>query len=264
MKQVLGRKQSSPNSTWLDAVRDIEKLVTKDELDEAVATVSKQLRATVSGKNVAFAWSGGKDSIVLADICAKNGITKCVYAHAGELEYPAFLKWCLENRPADCEVIDVGLNLEWLAKHPYLLFPRNCRTAYRWYQLVQQTAIRKYFREHKLDMILVGHRKADGNYVGRGTNISRNGAGVVRYSPLADWTHELVLAYIHYYGLALPPIYGWENGYRCGTHPWPARMYTASIGEGFREVYAIDPTVVEKAAAYIPEARHFLREEVTK
>lgn len=259
MKQILGRKQTSPNEQWIDAAKRIEELVTAEELDRAVATTVERMKQVISGKNVAYAWSGGKDSIVLSDICEKNGISDCVFAHAGELEYSEFLTWCLEHKPEQCEVIDVGLNLEWLAKHPYLLFPRNCRAAYRWYQLVQQTAIRKYFKSHNLDMILVGHRKADGNYVGKGSNISRNGIGVVRYSPLADWSHELILAYIHYNHLALPPIYGWKNGYKCGTHPWPARMYAANIDEGFKEVYAIDPEAVERAAVYIPEARHFLK-----
>jgi 3'-phosphoadenosine 5'-phosphosulfate sulfotransferase (PAPS reductase)/FAD synthetase len=45
----------------------------------------------------------------------------------------------------------------------------------------------------------------------------------VRYSPMRAWSHELVFAFVHYYGLALPPIYEWEEGFKAGTHPWPAR-----------------------------------------
>lgn len=258
MKRILGRKQTSSNERWLEAIDNIEELVAKNELDNAVATVVNDVLKTTAGKNVAYAWSGGKDSIVLSDICEKHGIRKSVFAHTGELEYPTFLKWCLEHKPQACETVDAGLSYEWLSEHSDLLFPQNCRTTYKWFRLVQQSAIKKYFKEHELDMILVGHRKADGNYVGQGSNISRNGEGIVRYSPLADWSHEMVLAYIHYHGLALPPIYEWKNGYKCGTHPWPARAYTASIEDGFKEVYAIDPSIVEKASAYLPAARHFL------
>ena len=114
--------------------------------------------------------------------------------------------------------------------------------------------------KNKLDIIITGHRKADGNYVGKGTNIFTNGAGVTRYSPLSDWPHELLLAYIHYNNIPMPPIYDWKDGYRCGTHPWPSRMGMKSIDEGWADVYSIDPSIVEAAAAKIESAAHFLKE----
>jgi len=259
----IGRKKNIDNPKWIEVFGKIEELVSADEVNRLEKDVVDEIKKTVAGKKVAYAWSGGKDSIVLGKLCESANITDCMFAHT-DLEYPSFLQWCLANKPDSCEVIDVGLDMEWLSKHPEMIFPRDCRTTYHWYQLVQQRAIKSYFKEQNLDMIIVGHRKADGNYVGRGSNISRNSAGVVRYSPIADWTHEQVLAYIHYRGLNLPPIYEWENGYKCGTHPWPARTHTKSIDDGFRSVYSIDKTIVEQAAEYIPEACHFLREEVTK
>lgn len=261
MKKMLGRKQTSPNSRWIEAVDRIEELVTIYELDRAVATTVESIKDTIQGKNVVFAWSGGKDSIVLADICKKIGITACMFAYT-DLEYPAFLDWCMKNQPEGCEDINLGFNLEWLAKHEEMIFPKG-KNLNRWYQIVQRAAFTKYFFAHKLDLILVGHRKADGNFVGP-NGILRKSCGEVRYSPLADWSHEMILAYIHYHGLSMPPIYDWENGYRCGTHPWPSRMYVDSIEQGYREVYRIDPSIIEKAAEVIPSASHFLREEVTK
>jgi hypothetical protein len=108
-------------------------------------------------------------------------------------------------------------------------------------------------------MILLGRRKADGNYVGKGDNVYTNNKGITRYSPLSDWSHEQVLAYIHYYGVEMPPIYGWKNGYYCGTHPWPARQWTGSVENGWKEVYAIDKSIVTEAAQVIPSARDFLK-----
>ena len=70
---------------------------------------------------------------------------------------------------------------------------------------------------------------------------------------------EHILAYIHYHQLPLPPIYGWKNGYLCGTHPWPARQWTGSIENGWREVYDIDPGIVLAAAEKIDSARAFLK-----
>lgn len=126
--------------------------------------------------------------------------------------------------------------------------------------IVQHRAQREYFKAHELDVIILGRRRADGNYVGRNSNIYTDGKGVTRFSPLAAWKHEHILAYIHYHQLPLPPIYGWKNGYLCGTHPWPARQWTGSIENGWREVYDIDPGIVLAAAEKIDSARAFLKE----
>jgi len=257
MKRILGRKQSMDNARWLEAMARIEELVSKDELDNAVATVCDEIKQVTAGKKVAYAWSGGKDSLVIEDICKKLGITDCVFVHT-ELEYPAFLSWCMEHKPEGCEVINTGQDLDWLAKHPAMLFPDNSTLISRWFEIVQRNGIKQYFLKHQLDIIIVGHRKADGNYVGKGSNILTNGAGVTRYSPLADWPHELLLAYIHYHKIPMPPIYQWKDGYRCGTHPWPSRMGMKSIEDGWADVYEIDPSIVIAAATKIESAAHFL------
>ena len=261
MKRILGRKQTSPDTRWVEAMNRIEELVSRDELDSAVATAIEDIKAASQGKNVAYAWSGGKDSLVLGKICEAAGVKNCMFSHT-DLEYPAFLDWCLENKPEHCEVIRIPYDLDWLAQHENMLFPKG-RELNKWYQIVQRAAFTKYFFEHNLDMIIVGHRKADGNIVGPDGTI-RKGSGEVRYSPLADWPHEMILAYIHYNNINLPPIYKWYNGFRCGTHPWPSRMYTGSIENGWREVYEIDPSIVETAAEKITSARLFLESGVAK
>ncbi|MFQ8761808.1 MAG: phosphoadenosine phosphosulfate reductase family protein [Intestinimonas sp.] len=162
--------------------------------------------------------------------------------------YPAFATWIEANKPTGCEVINTHQDLDWLDKHPEMLFPQDSAAAGRWFSIVQHRAQRLYFKSRELDIIILGRRRADGNYVGRGTNIYTDAQGVTRYSPLAAWSHEHVLAYIHYHKLPLPPIYGWKNGYLCGTHPWPARQWTGSAENGWREVYEIDPTIVAAAA----------------
>lgn len=111
---------------------------------------------------------------------------------------------------------------------------------------------------YQLEILLLGRRKADGNYVGK-DNIYTNSAGITRYSPLAEWRHEDILAYIHYYDVKLPPIYDWEKGYLCGTHPWPARQYMETEQQGWKEVYDIDKTIVENAAQHFDGAREFLK-----
>ena len=259
---MIGRKQTTPNEVWVKAFAEIEKLCPKKTTDDLEADTVEYIQKITSGQKVAYAWSGGKDSIVLADLCERAGIKRSMFAHS-DLEYPAFIRWCDENRPNGCDFISTGQDLDWLSKNPDMLFPQDSRTNYRWFQSVQQAAIRQYIQDHNLDMMIVGHRKADGNYVGK-DNISRNAHGVTRYSPLADWSHEAILAYIHYHSLKLPPIYGWKNGFKAGTHPWPARPYTGSIENGWKEIFEIDPSIVKAAAVKIESAAHFLEKEVRK
>lgn len=70
---------------------------------------------------------------------------------------------------------------------------------------------------------------------------------------------EAILGFIHYYQISLPPIYEWENGYLCGTHPWPARQWTGSLANAWREIYEIDPGIVREAAKEIESAKEYLK-----
>ena len=246
----LGRKQNISNDAWLEAVAAIEQTIPREELDALTASTVEDIRSTIEGERTAYAWSGGKDSVVLAKVCEMAGVTDSMIGVCN-LEYPAFM-------PEGCEIINTGQDLEWLSKHPEMLFPQDSKTAAQWFSIVQHRAQRLYFKAHKLDSIILGRRRADGNYVGRKSNIYTDGKGITRFSPLSDWSHEHILAFIHYHQLPLPPIYGWANGYLCGTHPWPARQWTGGEENGWREVYNIDKSVVITAADYLPGARAYL------
>lgn len=253
----LGRKQRISNDAWLKAAATIEDVISRSTLDELTAATVADIRAVVGSKHAACAWSAGKDSIVLYHICQQAGVTDSMIGIC-DLEYPAFAAWIEANKPDGCTVINTHQDLDWLAHHPEMLFPQNAATAGHWFSIVQHRAQRVYFKSHQLDVLLLGRRRADGNFVGRGTNLYTDSNHVTRFSPLANWSHEHILAYIHYHQLPLPPIYDWKNGYLCGTHPWPARQWTGSIENGWREVYDIDPSIVTVAAEKIESAQAFL------
>ena len=257
MKNILGRKQRIKNEDWIAAMEQIEQLVSKEELDQRVEKTVQDITEKTAGKKAAYAWSGGKDSLVLGTVCQMAGITPCVLV-ISNLEYQAFTEWVEANKPPELTVINTGQDLRWLSAHQQMLFPRDSKFAAQWFHIVQHRGQARYYKENHLDMLLLGRRRADGNYVGKGGNIYTNGEGVTRYSPLSEWTHEEILAFIHYYNLAMPPIYSWKNGYLCGTHAWPARQWTGSIENGWAEVYEIDRTIVEAASEYIDSAREFL------
>ena len=256
--ELLGRKQRVTNEAWLEVFGKIEQLVPREQLDQKVKQTVEEIMAETKGKKAAFAWSAGKDSLVLEQICYMAGITSCVLV-ISNLEYQAFLEWVEAHKPAELEIINTGQDLEWLAKHEQMLFPQNSQIASQWFHIVQHRGQAKYYKDKELDMLLLGRRRADGNYVGKGDNIYTDGKGVTRYSPLADWSHEDILAFIHYYQVAMPPIYEWKKGYLCGTHPWAARQWTGSVENGWSEVYEIEPGIAEDAAKVIPSAKKFLK-----
>ena len=75
MGDVLGRKQRIQNSDWIDAFGKIEQLMSKKGLDQLVEKTVKEIKKKTKGKKAAYAWSGGKDSLVLGEICQRAGIT---------------------------------------------------------------------------------------------------------------------------------------------------------------------------------------------
>ena len=257
MEKVLGRKQSIRNEDWINAMQHIEDLVKKEELDTLVDQTVSEILEQTEGKKAAFAWSGGKDSLVLERVCEMAGIHDCLMAVC-DLEYPAFMEWVESHKPEKLEIINTGQNMDWLLKHQNMLFPQKSNVAAQWFHMVQHRGQARYYKTHDLDMLLLGRRRADGNYVGKGSNIYTDGRGVTRYSPLSDWSHEAILAFIHYHKVPVPPIYEWQNGYSCGTHPWPARQWTGSVENGWKEVFEIDGRIVIDAAKTIPSAREFL------
>ena len=259
---MLGRKQSIAHEAFAEAMARIEQVVSRKELDDLLARTVREVRSFVAGKRAAFGWSGGKDSIALEHVCMLAGVKECVLV-ISDLEYPDFLRWTTNNMPPRLEVVSTGQDLAWLKKHPDMLFPKDAATAGKWFKIVQHTGQERYYRDHDLDVLIVGRRKADGNFVGpKGAYTSR---GITRYSPIRDWRHEDVLALIHYYKKPMPPCYSWPRGYRVGTGPWPARQWTLSEDHGFSEVWAIDPDVVRAAAsaAFAPARDYMKRHGLT-
>lgn len=193
MEKVLGRKQNIRNEDWINAMQHIEDLVKKEELDTLVDQTVSEILEQTEGKKAAFAWSGGKDSLVLERVCEMAGIHECIMAVCN-LEYPAFMEWVESHKPEKLEIINTGQNMDWLLKHQNMLFPQKSNVAAQWFHMVQHRGQARYYKTHDLDMLLLGRRRVDGNYVGKGSNIYTDGKGVTRYSPLSDWSHEAILA----------------------------------------------------------------------
>lgn len=258
MTAPIPRKQSSSQEQWLAAVAEMaaDLPATRARAELLVEIAADRLRRTVPAGEVAYGWSGGKDSQALRAVAEAAGFHESVLVLTN-LEYPEMVSWCTSQMPDGLTVVKRPWDLSWLAAHPKMLFPDDAATASKWFAGVQHWGQRRFVKEHKLTHLLMGRRVADGNYVGPG-GVYEDRDGFVRVSPIADWSHEDVLAVCVGLELPLAPCYGWPRGYRVGTGPWPQRQWCADHQQGWAETYAIDPDVVLGAATMIPEAERFI------
>lgn len=256
---TLPRKQRSEQQDWIEAIehlrREADPARARLLIEAAAERVRRRMRSL--GRSFAYGWSGGKDSQALALVAEAAGIQESVLV-ISDLEYPAFLAWATDHMPQGLTIVARDWDLDWLAAHPRMLFPQDAPTAAKWFAGVQHWGQRRYCREREVDVLLLGRRKADGNFVGRGTDFYRDRDGFIRWSPIADWSHEDVLYVLAALEVPLPPCYGWPRGFRVGTGPWAARQWCGGQEDGWREVHEIDPDVVATAARLIPSARQFL------
>lgn len=252
---MLGKKKTVKNQEWVEMHKIAGTLLSREHMKRLEHDTIEEILKTTNGLKSAYAWSGGKDSLPLSKICEKAGINKSVLGICN-LEYEIFMDWIQKNKPEGLTIVNTKQDLEWLARNPHMLFPETSADHMKWYSIVQHRAQREYFHKENLGILILGRRKKDGNFVGK-NNMSES-KGVLRYSPLSEWTHEEVSAYIQQENLAMPPIYDWDNGFVQGTHPWPARQRNISIKNTWSEIYTIDKRIVLQASKVIESAKKYL------
>ena len=169
---AIPKKQKSSQDDWLKAIREIEEIVPRRDLDNLVDRTVEEIKSFTKNKRVAFGWSGGKDSLVLAKVMHHAKIDQCVLV-ISNLEYPDFLKWATDQMPWELTVITTGQDLPWLSQNQKMLFPQDAQTAAKWFHIVQHAGQRKYFQEFKLDLLALGRRKAPARQYPEGRSGSR-------------------------------------------------------------------------------------------
>lgn len=253
------RKQNSSQEQWETLVAQLRADPdTPARAHRLVDQAAHRLTGMIPpGANVAYAWSGGKDSQALRAVAETAGVTESVLVLT-DLEFPEFVAFCTAQMPDQLTVVKRPWDLTWLAAHQDMIWPAGS-TPMRWFSGVQHWGQRRYAADHDVTHLLLGRRGADGNYRGPNGNGSyTDPKGFERVSPIFDWTHDDVLAVCVGMGLPLAPIYHWPRGFRVGTGPWPARQWCDTPDQGWAETHEIDPTVVEQAATVIPAAADWL------
>lgn len=252
----LVRKQVSDQRYWLEIWDSIGERVSEEHTADLVSRAVEDVQRVSEGHNVAYGWSGGKDSLALQIVMDMAGITECVFVIT-DLEYESFLKWATDRMPDGCEVAHrAEVNLHWLHDKPEMLFPPDSEASAKWFAAVQHAGQAEYITRRNISLMHLGRRSLDGNMTGQnGHTRSRRGNF---YNPIRGWTHEEVLAVLHYHSVELPPIYRWPRGFQVGTGPWPARQFCRTVEHGWSEVFEIDEKVVRQASRVFSSAKDFL------
>ena len=140
---MIKRKQRTVERDWREAIETIDQKVSFAQIENLVARTAKEIALKTQGKNAAYSWSAGKDSIVLQKVCEIAGVKDCVFVYC-DLEYKQFMDWVNAHKPENCTMINTHQDMAWLAEHPNMLFPQDAQTAGRWFHIVQHAGQEKY------------------------------------------------------------------------------------------------------------------------
>lgn len=260
---MLGRKQCvRSNEEWLaaydGAIDSVSPERTAMLTEQAIARIT-----AMNGLRCCNGWIAGKDSIVVQDLVSKSGIRCTPIIWRGVNEYPAMTEWIERNRPEGLvESVIERFTLDYIERNPGFLFCQGGND-YR------QRWMAEKWRRQRLDLrgfdvLITGRRILDGNQCGSAVDGFVRGKAL---SPIADWTHEDLLAYIRRNGIELPPFYSWPRGFLLGSvamGEWterPAMGLTAR--EVWDELHEIDASIVEGAAGALSSARDYLEGRLT-
>lgn len=261
---TLRKKQDiKDNREWIEAFNDCLKVVSFERIKEIEAKTIEAIRRVSKGyTKICSGWIAGKDSIVLNSILEKSGIDFTPIMWRGVNEWECMKEWISNNKPNNIifEIID-KFDFPFLEKHPDYLFCRgNTRQplmAEKWKR--QNSDIRK----HGFDLFVVGRRIKDGNQCGSKKSefiVKKQGYDV--FAPLAEWTHEEMLAYIKYNNIELPPFYSFPRGFLIGSIAMGEWTEYAALNktetEVWDEIYSIEPDTVINAAKHLTAAKKYL------
>jgi len=206
-----------------------------------------------SAKNI-IAYSGGKDCIVISDICKdviKDGICDSSFHFKTSIED---IEKSVEHFGLNVTYDNSWENWDWLKlNQKYCACPPKLQSDI--YRMRQQNTVKKFAKKNKYTGIVYG-RRTEENTVRKSLYALSNGQW--QCHPLRDWTTNDIWAYIYRHQLPYPRLYHHEVGQKEGFTPY------LLIPESFKNncvwapIYDIEPAVVEKFATFHEPAKRWL------
>lgn len=214
-----------PNSIIPKYFKDI--ISTEKEVSDSISIIVEAFRSIGIGphsakEDVYIAFSGGKDSIVIADIATKYfGINRGVCETS----------FCLPNHIADFKKVGAkfsdrfeykdSLSWEWLSKNPQYIFPIKSIRG-KFYSIRQQKTISQFGAgdniNKKIFKACITGRRGQENTI---KSKYYDKKGCLQIHPLAKWKTEHIWSYILANNLFYPALYDTDFGIE-GASSWIA------------------------------------------
>lgn len=254
-------QKANDDSSWIEYFNSAYDNICHERLSKLESDTINNISDTLHGKSVCVGWcGGGKDSVVIYDLMKRSGVTFTPVFWRGINEYPEVKLWIDENKPDGLVEITIGkFTLEFLDAHPGYLFVEDKKTTNKWME-PKWKAQRDFIKD--FDLFVAGRRLKDGNNCGkRENNFIRNNT----YSPIADWSHEELFAYIRKYNLELSPFYFWPRGFMLGSltsGEWTERKCLGgmTVNDVWDEIWEIDKSIIYDSSEKLASARNYLEE----
>lgn len=214
--------------------------------------VTQDLIQKIYDENVVIGWSGGKDSIVLRHLCEqvlKNPVFEHCYM---ENDFIVFVDWIKKNKPDNCYEIHFGKqSADFFNEHPEALFPFT-REEKRMYPTARNKDFTyRWMKKNNFNKIMTGKRIDDGNICGKHNALgcpSTISGNIEALNVIAEWTVYDVFQYIHLFGLELPPMYYFPEGFIRGTEEWTHTARKGTYKNTFDFISSFAKEDIEKAS----------------
>lgn len=251
------KRPTNSDYEWIklyeNSLNEVSEERTKFLEEQAIARIT-----AVNGLKACYGWSGGKDSVVIADLIKKSEIKAKPVIWRGINDYPAVSEWIDKNKPKGLKEIFIDkYSLEYINKNPGFLFLQGGNKFRQAFMATKWKYQRDFIADY--DVFITGRRLVERNVCGNASNGFLRGKTL---SPIADWKDEECFAYIRRNNLSLSPFYSWPRGFQFGSvalGEWTERpLMGLTVDEVFNEIYEIDKSIVIDAASRLKQANEYL------
>lgn len=213
--------------------------------------------AAESPRNL-MAFSGGKDSIVMAHLAHKvlgvrDAVCEVSFAFRRDVEDYRAIAQSLGLR---CRFSD-RLGIDWLKRNQHLMFA-DLKAQGELYAKRQQATVKMHAQKHGFTGVAFGRRREE-NTVPHPLYQTKN--GIWQCHPIYDWSTANVWQYIEQNGLMYPSIYDTPIGKLEGADPWVgvSMSHAAEYGfNGYDLIYDYDPSPLFEIAEWHKPTRDYL------
>lgn len=232
--------------------RDYDGVINQEKL-----LASRRILADfVAGKDkdkILIAYSGGKDSIVVAHMAMELGLTKAVC----EISYCSSKQISDFKKTAGQLMLDVtykdSLSWDWLARHPQWVHGPLAKAG-GFYALRQQKTIKSHAAKGNYQGVIYGRRTEENSVR---APVYQTKDGMNHCHPIREWkTHE-VWAYIHANNIHFPGIYHHPIGKKEGNTPLN-RLPQEHWPNPWATLHSYDPEFVKNFIPFNADARAFV------